>query len=35
MENLDEIDKALSVGAEKANKVANNVLGRVRNKLGY
>ena len=35
MENLDEIDKALAIGAEKANKVANDVLARVRKKLGY
>ncbi len=35
MENLTEIDKSLAIGAEKANKVANNVLGRVRKKLGY
>lgn len=35
MENLAEIDKALAIGAEKANKVANGVLGRVRKKLGY
>jgi len=35
MENLDEIDKSLAIGAEKANKVANYVLSRVRKKLGY
>jgi len=35
MENLDEIDKPLAIGAEKANKVANDVLSRVRKKLGY
>ena len=35
MNNLDEIDKALAVGAEKASKIANEVLSRVRNKLGY
>jgi tryptophanyl-tRNA synthetase len=35
MENLDEIDKALEIGAAKATKVANNVLSRVRLKLGY
>jgi tryptophanyl-tRNA synthetase len=34
MENLDEVDKALSVGAKKANAVANEVLYRVRKKLG-
>ena len=35
MENLSEIDKALSVGAEKAKIVAADVLKRVREKLGY
>lgn len=35
MSNLDEIDKALSVGAEKATQVANDVLKRVRDKVGY
>jgi len=35
MENLAEIDKVLAIGAEKARIVANDVLGRVRNKLGY
>ena len=35
MSNLDEIDKALNVGAEKATKVADNVLKRVRGKVGY
>ncbi len=35
MENLSEVDKALEVGALKASKVANVVLGRVREKLGY
>ena len=35
MENLDEIDKALEIGATKATRVANNVLSRVRIKLGY
>ena len=34
MENLDEVDKALAVGAKKANVVANKVLNRVRKKLG-
>ncbi|MFA5299185.1 MAG: tryptophan--tRNA ligase [Lutibacter sp.] len=33
--HLDEIDKALAVGAEKARKVAVEVLKRVRGKLGY
>ena len=35
MNNLDKIDEALSVGASKAKPVANNVLQRVREKLGY
>lgn len=35
MENLDEIDKALAIGAEKAQIVADDVLLRVRKKLGY
>tara|TARA_R110002072_G_scaffold22615_1_gene79450 strand:- start:290147 stop:291169 length:1023 start_codon:yes stop_codon:yes gene_type:complete len=35
MENLSEIDKALQVGASKATLVANDVLNRVREKLGY
>ncbi|MCF6307879.1 MAG: tryptophan--tRNA ligase [Flavobacteriaceae bacterium] len=35
MGNLEEIDKSLAIGAEKANKVANDVLLRVRKKLGY
>lgn len=35
MNNLTEIDKALQLGAEKAGKVADGVLGRVREKLGY
>jgi tryptophanyl-tRNA synthetase len=33
--NLEEIDKALEIGAEKARKVASDVLKRVREKLGY
>ncbi|MGO4919873.1 tryptophan--tRNA ligase [Maribacter spongiicola] len=33
--NLNEIDDALALGAEKARKVADGVLGRVREKLGY
>jgi len=32
---LDEIDNALAVGAEKARKIANDVLSRVRTKVGY
>ncbi|MET2986610.1 tryptophan--tRNA ligase [Aureibaculum conchae] len=35
MNNLQEIDDALAIGAEKARKVASEVLGRVRKKLGY
>ena len=35
MNNLDEIDKALSVGADKAKQVADMVLKRVREKVGY
>lgn len=35
MNNLDEIDAALEKGAEKARKVADEVLARVRKKLGY
>jgi tryptophanyl-tRNA synthetase len=35
MENLDEVDKALAIGAEKAKKIASEVLKRVRAKVGY
>jgi tryptophanyl-tRNA synthetase len=35
MENLDEVDRILAIGAEKASKVANAVLKRVRTKTGY
>lgn len=35
MENLSEIDAALTIGSEKAKKVADSVLKRVREKLGY
>lgn len=35
MENLSEIDAALAEGAAKAGKVADGVLQRVREKLGY
>ena len=35
MENLEEIDKALAIGAEKATAIANDVLARVRTKIGY
>ncbi len=33
--NLEEVDKLLQQGAQKAQLVANNVLKRVRQKLGY
>lgn len=33
--HLNEVDEALSLGAEKARKVASRVLERVREKLGY
>ncbi len=35
MEHTDEIDKALSLGAEKARLVAKDVLQRIRTKIGY
>jgi tryptophanyl-tRNA synthetase len=35
MENTSEIDKALETGARKAKVVAESVLDRVREKLGY
>ena len=35
MDNLNEIDEALAVGAQKASTIANAVLKRVRNKVGY
>lgn len=35
MSNLETIDDALAIGAEKAKRVANTVLKRVRNKIGY
>jgi tryptophanyl-tRNA synthetase len=35
MDNLEEIDKALAIGAGKAKKVADEVLHRVRTRLGY
>jgi len=35
MNNLDEIDKALSIGAKKATLIADTVLHRVRSKIGY
>lgn len=33
--NLEEVDKALRIGAEKARMVANKVLIKVRKKAGY
>jgi tryptophanyl-tRNA synthetase len=35
MDNLEEIDKALAIGATKAKAVAQTVLERVRKKVGY
>jgi len=35
MENLNEVDAALAVGAKKAKTVADDVLKRVREKVGY
>ncbi|MDT0606187.1 tryptophan--tRNA ligase [Croceitalea rosinachiae] len=35
MNNLKEVDDALALGAEKARKVADEVLARVRSKIGY
>jgi tryptophanyl-tRNA synthetase len=35
MNNLTELDEILKVGAQKAANVANEVLQRVREKLGY
>jgi tryptophanyl-tRNA synthetase len=35
MNHLNEVDEALALGAEKARKVADGVLERVREKLGY
>lgn len=35
MNNLEEIDKALAVGAAKAKEVADKVLKRVRKQIGY
>jgi tryptophanyl-tRNA synthetase len=35
MENREELDKALAVGAEKARTVAKEVLQRLRSKIGY
>ena len=35
MDNLNEVDKALAIGAEKASIVADGVIARVRAKVGY
>ena len=35
MNHKNEVDEALAFGAEKARKVADKVLARVREKLGY
>ena len=35
MNNLNELDAALAIGAEKAKVVANAVINRVREKVGY
>lgn len=35
LDNLNEVDDALAIGAEKARKVASEVLKRVRAKVGY
>jgi len=35
MNHLNEVDEALAIGAEKAQKVAVEVLARVRKKVGY
>ena len=35
MANIEEIDKALAIGANKASAIANNVLKRVRKEIGY
>ncbi|MEX2349668.1 MAG: tryptophan--tRNA ligase [Flavobacteriaceae bacterium] len=35
MENTNELESVLNIGAEKAGNVANDVLLRVRKKLGY
>jgi len=35
MENIGEVDALLKAGAEKAAVIANGVLGRVREKLGF
>lgn len=35
MNNLEEIDKALAIGAQKAQVIANSVIERVRKKVGF
>lgn len=35
MDNLEEVDQILMEGARKAHEVADEVLNRVRSKLGY
>jgi tryptophanyl-tRNA synthetase len=35
MDNKQEIDKALEIGAKKAGEIADDVLQRVRAKIGY
>ena len=35
MANKEEIDEALKIGSEKARNVAQNVINRVRSKVGY
>ena len=35
MNHKEEIDQALALGAAKDSKVANNVLNRTRQKLGF
>lgn len=35
MTHLEEVDKVLQIGAEKAATIANDVLARVREKVGY
>ena len=35
MNHLNEVDEALALGAEKAKKIADDVLSRVREKVGY
>ncbi|TPN87947.1 tryptophan--tRNA ligase [Aquimarina algicola] len=35
MQNLNEVDEALAIGAKKATTIADKVLARVRDKIGY